>query len=210
MQTADWYYDFISPYAYLSFASLDDFSESLEIKYRPVVFAGLLNHWENKGPAEIASKREWTYRQCVWRAQERGIPFRAPASHPFNPLPYLRLAIAAGNTHDVIDTIFKALWSTGVDASDPELVNTLAKQLGVDVKRIRDSDVKEMLQSETQQAIQQGVFGVPTMVVNEQRFWGDDAHGFINAYVSNPEILSTPEMTRIQNLPIGAKRKEVK
>jgi hypothetical protein len=98
MSQADWYFDFISPYAYLGLMRLRELPQDLEIRYRPVLFAGLLNHWEQKGPAEIAPKRSWTYRSCTWWASAHGIPFRFPAAHPFNSLPYLRLAIAAGST----------------------------------------------------------------------------------------------------------------
>jgi 2-hydroxychromene-2-carboxylate isomerase len=94
----DWYFDFISPYAYLGMLRLGELPQEFEVRYRPVLFAGLLNHWQQKGPAEISPKRSWTYRSCTWWATRQGIPFRFPAAHPFNSLPYLCLAIAAGNT----------------------------------------------------------------------------------------------------------------
>ena len=71
--------------------------------YKPVLFAGLLEHWGQKGPAEVPVKRRWTYRWCTWWARELGIPFRFPAAHPFNPLPHLRLALACGSKPDAVD-----------------------------------------------------------------------------------------------------------
>ena len=70
----------------------DRLPDDLEITLKPVLFAGLLGHWDMKGPAEIPAKRVQTYRYCHWLAEKRGIPFKAPPRHPFNPLPLLRLA----------------------------------------------------------------------------------------------------------------------
>ena len=106
MTAADWYFDFISPYSYFASLQLHDLSSRLNLRYRPVLFAGLLNHWEQKGPAEIPEKRRWTYRWCTWWAQQHGIPFRFPQAHPFNPISYLRLALAANCSAQAIHTIF--------------------------------------------------------------------------------------------------------
>ena len=61
------------------------------VEYRPVLFAGMLAHHGQKGPAEIEAKRAWTFRHVHWLAHSHGIPMDTPARHPFNPLPLLRL-----------------------------------------------------------------------------------------------------------------------
>src|SRR5690348_9010873 len=93
---AHWYFDLISPFSYLHLKQFGRLPAELEIQYIPVLFAGLLKHWEHKGPAEIPAKRIYTYHHVSWLAARLGIPFRFPPSHPFNPLPALRLVIAAG------------------------------------------------------------------------------------------------------------------
>ena len=55
--TIAWYFDFISPFAYLQQIRLQKFSSDIMIQSCPILFAGLLNYWEHKGPAEIPSKR---------------------------------------------------------------------------------------------------------------------------------------------------------
>ena len=95
MRQANWYFDFISPYSYFGLFELERLGSQVSIDYRPVLFAALLNHWGQRGPAEIPGKRTWTYRWCTWYAAQHGIPFKLPHAHPFNPLGYLRLAIAA-------------------------------------------------------------------------------------------------------------------
>lgn len=206
MRHTDWYYDFISPYSYFGFLRLAELGD-LEINYHPVLFAELLRHHEQKGPAEIAPKRLWTYRWCAWWAAKNNIPFRFPAAHPFNPLPYLRLAIAAGNTPEAIRLIYQALWTTGADPADAALVAGLAESLGVDPARLSSPEVKDRLRQETDQAVARGVFGVPTHVVDQQLFWGAEATDFLKAYLADPAVLATDEMLRVASLPVGIARK---
>jgi 2-hydroxychromene-2-carboxylate isomerase len=208
MKKADWYFDFVSPFAYFGLIRLGSIDRQLDINHRPVLFAGLLNHWQQKGPAEIPAKRAWTYRWCAWTAAQQGIAFRCPAVHPFNPLPYLRLAIAAGNTRPAILRIFEALWTTGADPGDERVLGALAHSLNVDLQSLGEPALKDQLRSETGQAITRGVFGVPTLVVDDELFWGADATDFVRAYLADPGIVATEEMRRIAHLPIGATRRQ--
>lgn len=202
----DWYYDFISPFAYFGFLRLRELGD-VNVSYHPVLLAELLKRHGHKGPAEIPSKRTWTYRACVWWAAQHGVPFRFPAAHPFNPLPYLRLAIAAGNTSQAIGRVFEALWTTGADPADPNVLAALANSLGVDPTELTSDDVKLQLRRETERALELGVFGVPTCLVDGQLFWGADATDFMNAYLADPDLLGSDEMHRVSALPVGAARK---
>lgn len=207
MAEVTWYFDFISPYAYFGLQRLSELPADADVTLQPILFAGLLNHWGQKGPAEIPSKRTWTYRSCVWQARQRGWPFRMPAVHPFNPLPYLRLSIAAGNTPEAVRAVFNQLWTTGIDPSDPEVVVGLARTLNVHRSRLADPDVKDSLRLATNRAIELRVFGVPTFAIDDQIFWGSDAADFAAAYLTDPTLLSSEEMIRAATLPMGAERK---
>ncbi len=206
MRHADWYFDFISPYAYFALLRLDQFPADVEIELKPLLFAGLLNHWGQKGPAEISAKRIWTYRSCAWTAKTQGISFRAPAAHPFNPLSYLRLAIAAGATLANMRVIFEALWTTGADLADPAVIAALAARLSVPLETLNTAETKQTLRANTEQAAAAGVFGVPTLLIDGELFWGVDGMDFAQAYLADPSILATTEMRRIATLPIGASR----
>lgn len=206
MRHADWYFDFISPYAYFALLRLDQFPADVEIELKPLLFAGLLNHWGQKGPAEISAKRIWTYRSCAWTAKTLGISFRAPAAHPFNPLSYLRLAIAAGATLANVRVIFEALWTTGADLADPAVIAALAVRLSVPLEALNAVATKQTLRANTEQAAAAGVFGVPTLLIDGELFWGVDGMDFAQAYLADPSILATTEMRRIATLPIGASR----
>ena len=100
---AIWYFDFISPFAYLQWQKLKVI-RGCSFEYRPLLFAALLDHHGNKGPAEVPSKRLFSYRHVQWRADQAGIDLRFPPAHPFNPLYALRLCVAAGTTELAIDT----------------------------------------------------------------------------------------------------------
>jgi 2-hydroxychromene-2-carboxylate isomerase len=201
-----WYFDFISPYAYFGLHTLQRLPRGTDLQYRPILFAGLLNHWGQKGPAEIPPKRVWTYRSCIWLARRDRLPFQMPAAHPFNSLPFLRLAIAAGNTPEAIQAIFRSLWTTGADPADPSLIARLADLLAVPLHRLGEASVKDELRANTELAIKTGVFGVPSFGIGEQVFWGSDALDFAAAYLTDPGILDDAEMRRAETLPVAATR----
>ena len=113
MPSADWYFDFVSPFSYLQCEQLPALETKMNIRYRPILFAALLNAHGHKGPAEIPAKRRFTYQFVVWQAKQLGIPLKFPAVHPFNPLPLLRLAIAADCRPEVIRKIFRFVWRDG-------------------------------------------------------------------------------------------------
>jgi 2-hydroxychromene-2-carboxylate isomerase len=200
----DWYFDFVSPYSYICLHRLGELPAT-QVCYRPVLFAGLLNHWGQKGPAEIPAKRKWTYRWCTWWANQLGITFRFPAVHPFNPLPYLRLAIAAGSSEAVVRRIFELLWTTGDEALHQRRFDALCAEFGVDAAGLEAA--KETLRKSTSDAAVRGVFGVPSFVIDGEVFWGADAVEFLKAFIEDEAVLHNPEMRRVDNLPVGAARK---
>lgn len=203
-----WYFDFISPFAYFQSEQLRRLAPSVEIEYRPILLAGLLNHWGHKGPAEIPSKRRFTYRQALWIARRDGIPFCAPPAHPFNPISVLRLAIALDSAPDAIRSIFQFIWEEGHRTDKDESWAKLVKRLNFPDanSRIACDDVKNALRSNTDEAIALGVFGVPTIVVEQELFWGYDMTDMAAAYIEDSSAFEDAEMLRMSQLPIGVER----
>jgi 2-hydroxychromene-2-carboxylate isomerase len=190
MKQITFFLDFISPYAYLAFEHLPQALQGLtyEVVYRPVLFAGLLKHHGQLGPAEIAPKRDWTYRQALWQAHRHGIAIDLPARHPFNPLALLRLAIACGAhgtaNRYVCETIFRHAWRGGGDAADAKRLEALVARLNP-ARDVAADDVKAELKANTEDAIARGVFGVPTCAVDDKLFWGFDALAMLRAYLED-------------------------
>ena len=202
-----WYFDFISPYAYLQFTAHPVLFAREGVTLRPVVFAGLLKHWGHKGPVEIPAKRIQTYRQAVWIARERGVTLKCPPAHPFNPIPTLRLATALGATHHVVSTIFNFIWRDGRSVDDEwHALCSLLDVTNAD-ELINASVVKQTLRIYGEAAIAAGVFGVPTFSAGGELFWGEDATPMLRAYLADRTIFDSAEMRRISFLPAAAERK---
>jgi 2-hydroxychromene-2-carboxylate isomerase len=192
MKTITCYLDFISPYAYLAFEVLPKhlMGVSHRMVYKPVLFAGMLKHHGQLGPAEIAGKREWTYRQVLWQAKQLGIRLDMPQSHPFNPLALLRLAVACSVDGEpnryVCEALFKHVWQGGAAADDVARLQTLTQQLAPP-RSVDAPDVKEQLKANTEEAIARGAFGVPTCCVDDKVFWGLDALPMMRAYLDGDQ-----------------------
>lgn len=188
MKQITFYLDFISPYAYLAFETLPEalMGQSYSVSYKPVLFAALLKHHGQLGPAEIPGKREWTYRHVLWLARQHGLGLQLPAQHPFNPIGLLRLALACSDSgvpnRYVCETIFRHVWQGGADAADVERLQALTEQLAPK-RDANDELAKIQLRANTDDAIAKGVFGVPTFEVDGKLFWGLDALPMLKAYL---------------------------
>lgn len=189
MKHITFYFDFISPYAYLAFDRLPVvlMGQSYTVTYKPVLFAALLKHHGQLGPAEIPSKRDWTYQQVRWLAHTLGVRLDLPAHHPFNPLALLRLAVATQAqglpNRYVCETVFNHVWQGGAPADDADRLAALTAQLAP-ARTAQDATVKAQLQANTAEAIARGVFGVPTFEVDDKLFWGLDALPTLQAYLA--------------------------
>ena len=213
MKHITFYLDFISPYAYLAFEHLPEMLKgcSYSIDYRPVLFAGMLKHHGQLGPAEIAPKRDWTYRQVMWLAHTLNIPLQMPAIHPFNPLSLLRLAIAlspdkTGKTNRyVCETIFRHVWQSGLDAACQQRLEKLIEQL-TPSHDWQSDDVKNNLKKNTDLAIVQGVFGVPAFAVDDKVFWGLDALPMLRDYALGASWFQSRDWDSVSQVGFGVKR----
>jgi 2-hydroxychromene-2-carboxylate isomerase len=218
----DWYFDVISPFAYLAFerlpGALAEVSEPFALRYRPVLFAALLDHFGHKGPAEIPSKRRFTFEQVAWLARRDGVPLRAPRQHPFNPLPLLRAMLAAAGTDHAsrahAQAAFHYVWQQGRLPDEPEFAALLA-QLGIAEAALAAPEVKAALRANTDAAIADEVFGVPTAVVRmdgseSHRFWGFDALPMMAAYLNGDPFFRSEALKQASRLPAGVQRKAVR
>ena len=189
MKHLDFWFDPVSPFACLAFERLPQVLEGVshEVSYRPILFAALLKHWGQKGPAEIEPKRAWTFRQVHWLARHHGIELATPVQHPFNPLAHLRLLLAcapAGGTPNrrACEAVLRHIWCGGFDANDAARLRALTQELAPRVAA-DDASIKQALKDATANAIARGLFGVPTIGVDGRLFWGVDALPMLSAYL---------------------------
>jgi 2-hydroxychromene-2-carboxylate isomerase len=206
---ATWYFDFVSPFSYLQLAAVERWRSRLEITPQPIAFGVLLGRLGTLGPAEIPGRREFTYRFVQWQAERAGIPLRFPPAHPFNPLAALRLCIAAGSTWHAVETIFRHVWRDGLPAATAEDLASPATALGIDdaVAATSEAGIKQQLVQNTENARAAGVFGVPTLRVGTELFWGNDASSMVEDWLADPHRFESAEYRRIAALPVGAARR---
>jgi len=209
MPALDWYFDFVSPFSYLQSEQLARIESRVRIRYRPILFAAILAANGQKGPAEIPAKRTFTYRFVVWQAKSLGIALKFPPEHPFNPLPLLRLAVACDCAPEAVHRIFRFVWRDGRLPDLPIEWAELCSELGIDNAdaRIASAEVKDALRRNTDEAIARGVFGVPTLAVNDALFWGVDATAMALDFVAAGCRFDDPEYARVAQLPVGATRR---
>ena len=203
----DWYFDFISPFAYLQWRRLRRDHPEVALNPKPLLFAAILNHVGQLGPAEIPQKRRHTYRIVLWQARAAGIPLHFPPAHPFNTLPALRLCLAAPDRMQAIDAIFAHIWEHGRLADSVEALADVAASLGIDdPAAIARDEVKRELLANGEEAMALGVFGVPTLRVRDELFWGNDATELALAFARDPGTLDA-EMRRVDAIPEAVQRR---
>lgn len=215
-QPIEFWFDFISPYAYLAWQRIHAVAEAhgRELVYRPVLFAGLLNHWGQLGPAEIPPKREFLFRQVSRRAAALGVRLQPPPSHPFNPLLGLRLAaleLASEERRRLIDTLWRATWAGGPGISDPTAVAAVLDDAGFPgaalIEGAQSPAGKQRVLDNGAAGLAAGVFGVPTMIVEGELFWGDDSFAELDRVLRGEDTLDREGLARWASLPASAERR---
>jgi 2-hydroxychromene-2-carboxylate isomerase len=176
------YFDPVSPYVWLAAHAIDCIEAAgAEVIFQPVLFAALLNAHGQKGPAEIPAKRMYTFRDVMRQAARQGLAFRGPPGHPFNPLPALRMCLALERQDQrrrFTFALLAASWERSEDISDSATLVRLADACALDGAALaavaQQPALKARLAGDTDKAIADGVFGVPTFRVGDELFWGAD------------------------------------
>ena len=195
----EFYFDYLSPYAYFGWINATSFCAKHQLKLvpRPVVFGKLLDHWGQLGPAEIPPKRQWLGKYCLLYAAKHNIPLAFPKYHPFNSLTALRLSlneVSGPHQQAIITALFDASWGQGGDMGDDGEIEQLLNAKGLPgtelMAKAKTESIKDTLKAATAAAIERGVFGIPTMIINGELFWGNDQFEFIADFVNDRELFA--------------------
>jgi 2-hydroxychromene-2-carboxylate isomerase len=204
MSPIHFHFDYLSPYAYLAWTQIHALAarHSREVLPVPTLLAPLLAHGKTKGPAEIPAKRVWIFKDTVRTARKLGVPLAPPPSHPFNPLLALRVTglVEGGPQRRLVDGLYAATRGGGSGVEDPAAVARIATEAGLDgealVRQAQAPEAKDRLRSTTERAIAAGVFGVPTMIVDGELFWGLDAFGHLDSFLAGQDPLRPEDFAR--------------
>jgi 2-hydroxychromene-2-carboxylate isomerase len=209
-------FDFLSPYAYIAWHRVKPIAAAhgRALEPVPVLLAGLLGAHGTKGPAEVVAKRPFLVKDTARAAAAAGVPFGPPPSHPFNPLLALRVT---GCVTDIatrarlVDALYAEVWGgRGRGVTDPTVVASIASSIGLDgpalVAAASSDDAKSRLRSATESAIAANVFGVPTILVDGELFWGNDNIEYLDAFLSGRDPVTSDYLAQWTHVRPSASR----
>ncbi|HTO52619.1 MAG TPA: 2-hydroxychromene-2-carboxylate isomerase [Myxococcota bacterium] len=209
-------FDYISHNAYLAWTQIGPLAERYGRAVEPeaVLFAGLLNAHGQLGPAEVPPKARWMMLDVARKGRRLGVPIAPPKTHPFPPLLALRVthaAAAGAPRRKLIDGLFRAAWGESRDVSDPAEVSRIAQVAGLDGERLVEEAatdaVKAQLRDATERALGEGVFGVPTMLVDGELFWGFDDFAHLELALAGRDPLQPGDRERFTRYSASARRR---
>ena len=176
----EFYFDFISPYAYLAYKKIQSLPKDIKIKYKPVLLGALHNLEGITAPSFIKPKLKHMISDCDLIANKNKSNFIWNSKFPINSLSVMRgyLFINAENRELYMNVMFDAYWKDNLDISNEKILKNLIEKCKINSSKffdgIKDLKIKDELKSITQDAHDKGIFGAPTFVVNNKIFWGQD------------------------------------
>lgn len=182
-KSIDFYFDYGSPTSYLAYKQMPGLIHrtGATVNYHPILLGGVFQQTSNQSPMDIPAKREWMVKDMEFFAERYGVPFEVNPYFPINTLVLMRGAIFAqeeGILERYSDAIFHAMWGKPLNMADPAVIGDVLRAADLDVKRIvaatQDARIKDKLKTDTQAAIDRGLFGAPTVFVGPKMFFGQD------------------------------------
>lgn len=198
MKKLDFYFDYLSPWAYFGWVNLQRLLKThpAEVTYYPVPYPKLAEVWKQRAIATLGPKRLFVHK-FAWRyALRNEIPFSLPLKHPYKPYTALRLSlkeVSGERQPELIQKLFEACWQKKVDMGSDEALAAYLSQNGFEgkqwVARTHDEAIKTALSHGLQDAFSRGVFGVPTFIVDGELFWGNDQIEYVKDCLEDKDLL---------------------
>ncbi|MFA6236181.1 MAG: 2-hydroxychromene-2-carboxylate isomerase [Bacteriovorax sp.] len=194
MKEIDFYFDFLSPYSYVAWTWVRE--QKYKFNYIPVSVPSIISHLGTLGPAQIVPKRNYLFKDLLRYTRLNNIPFTTPMQLPFNSLYALRLAlpeVSGSSQKEVIDAIFRAGWEFGQDIGSDDVLKNILTEAGLPAEeffaKMESKESRVQLKSNIGQAIGRNLFGVPSFLVDEEIFWGNDSIKYLEMHLSGSDPL---------------------
>jgi 2-hydroxychromene-2-carboxylate isomerase len=189
-KTVEFYFDLGSPATYLAYTQLPKICTQTgsQLIYIPMLLGGVFKATGNASPATIPAKGRYMFQDLDRYAKRYGVPLKFNPHFPINTLMLMRAVTGMQLRHPerfqtFIDCLFIALWVEGRSLNDPATVAAVLTQNGFDPNEVlaltADEEVKAALKDNTEKAVQRGVFGAPSMFIDNQLFFGQDRLDFV-------------------------------
>jgi 2-hydroxychromene-2-carboxylate isomerase len=190
MKSVEFYFDLGSPYSYLAYYRLLQMAEQQEIQivYKPILLGGVFKATGNRSPIEIPVKGAYSILDMQRWAEYYQIPMQMNPHFPMNTLTLMRILTGVQLLHlekfeQVLKLLFDAMFGTPQNLNELTVLAEVLKPSGFSVEDImsmvQSEVVKQKLITETEQAIQRGIFGAPTFFVGDEMYWGQDRLHFV-------------------------------
>jgi len=190
MKSVEFYFDLGSPYSYLAYYRLLQMAEQQEIQivYKPILLGGVFKATGNRSPIEIPVKGVYSILDMQRWAEYYQIPMQMNPHFPMNTLTLMRILTGVQLLHlekfeQVLKLLFDAMFGTPQNLNELTVLAEVLKPSGFSVEDImsmvQSEVVKQKLITETEQAIQRGIFGAPTFFVGDEMYWGQDRLHFV-------------------------------
>jgi 2-hydroxychromene-2-carboxylate isomerase len=191
MKRVEFWFDFSCPYAYVASTRIEALAARVgaELDVRPMLLGGVFrargtpqNLAGTLNPGKAAHNLNDMRRQ----AQMAGVPLQMPAGHPFRTVEALRCVLAVGAPFmPLAHHFYRAYWAEGRDLGQREVVVAVLRAAGHDpeavLARANSEEIKDELRRRTDEAVERGIFGVPTCFVGDQLYWGQDRLDMVEA-----------------------------
>jgi 2-hydroxychromene-2-carboxylate isomerase len=180
-KNVDFYFDIISPYAYLAYKQITSIDKKkIQFNYKPILLGGLHKLAGITAPAFNEFKMKNMKNDCNLIASKKNIKFNWNDKFPINSLKIMRgyLAVKEEIKDIYLETFFNAYWKNNIDLENIDNIKNLLNIIDIDTNKFfKDLDqpgIKDKLKEVTNLAFQKEVFGAPTFIVNNKLFWGQD------------------------------------
>ncbi|RON46354.1 2-hydroxychromene-2-carboxylate isomerase [Pseudomonas frederiksbergensis] len=189
-KTVEFYFDLGSPATYLAYTQLPKICAQTgsQLIYIPMLLGGVFKATGNASPAMIPAKGRYMFQDLDRYAKRYDVPLRFNPHFPINTLMLMRAVTGVQLRHPqrfqaFINCLFTALWVEGRSLDDPATVAAVLKENDFDPNEVlaltADEEVKAALKDNTEKAVQRGVFGAPSMFIDNQLFFGQDRLDFV-------------------------------
>jgi len=179
----EFFFDFVSPTAYFAHHVLPKIAghAGADLVYRPMFLGGVMKATGNAPPAFVLAKGAWMNDDLPRWAKKYGIEYNFNPHFPVNTLAMMRGACALQG-EDVfpayLDAMFEAVWKDGKNMGDPEEIAKVVSRLGLDPEEFaalcQKPEWKQALKANTDEAVERGAFGAPSIFVGDDLYFGQD------------------------------------
>jgi 2-hydroxychromene-2-carboxylate isomerase len=195
MKSIDFYFDFGSPTAYLAATQLPRIAmqENVRLTYRPILLGAVFKATGNRSPVDVPPKARYMLRDLERFAARYQVPFQFSPFFPLNTLTLMRVATAQQTEPSFgafVDHVYAQIWAERRNLGDPSVLAEVLASAGLTppeaLAKAEEQAIKDELRAATDAAVARGVFGVPTMFVGDEMFFGQDRLDFVREALRAP------------------------